>query len=140
VPHPSHLSAESDDLNAVGGHCPRCGAEYRPGFHVCADCDIPLVPGPAPEAVAPPEDHTAASGPRDVSVVCLLPWEEAWLMAGRLRTAGIEAAVSPDNYSASALGSHISLPTGAFARRFEVLVPTDQLKEARRVATAFLRG
>jgi hypothetical protein len=24
--------------------CPQCRAEYRPGFTVCADCDIPLVP------------------------------------------------------------------------------------------------
>jgi hypothetical protein len=24
--------------------CPQCGAEYRQGFRVCADCDVPLVP------------------------------------------------------------------------------------------------
>ena len=24
--------------------CPQCHAEYRDGFTVCADCDIPLVP------------------------------------------------------------------------------------------------
>ncbi len=24
--------------------CPQCGAEYREGFTVCADCDVPLVP------------------------------------------------------------------------------------------------
>ena len=38
--------------------CPQCRAEYRPGFTVCADCDIPLVPqyetGAALEAPAPP--------------------------------------------------------------------------------------
>jgi len=24
-------------------HCPKCGAEYRPGFSRCADCDVDLV-------------------------------------------------------------------------------------------------
>ena len=27
-----HHPKELDDLNEVGGHCPRCGTEYRPGF------------------------------------------------------------------------------------------------------------
>jgi hypothetical protein len=40
--------------------CPQCRAEYREGFTVCADCDIPLVPqyetGMALEAPAPPAE------------------------------------------------------------------------------------
>lgn len=28
--------------------CPNCGAEYRAGITVCADCNIPLVPDPPP--------------------------------------------------------------------------------------------
>ena len=56
-------------------------------------------------------------------------------MAGRLRTLGIEAAVSPDNYAA------VSRYAEVFGRRsFDVLVPADRLEEARRVAAAFLRG
>jgi hypothetical protein len=40
--------------------CPQCRAEYRQGFTVCADCDVPLVPqyetGAALEAPAPPAE------------------------------------------------------------------------------------
>jgi hypothetical protein len=32
--------------------CPRCGAEYRPGFTQCADCLVPLVDEP-PAAAKP---------------------------------------------------------------------------------------
>jgi len=32
-------------------HCPNCMAEYRPGFDVCADRGIALVPEPAPVTV-----------------------------------------------------------------------------------------
>ena len=34
--------------------CPQCGAEYRPGFDRCAECDVALTPEPPPE-----EDHSA---------------------------------------------------------------------------------
>ena len=37
-------------------YCPECGAEYRPGFDRCADCDVALVPEPPPE-----EDHRATT-------------------------------------------------------------------------------
>jgi hypothetical protein len=40
--------------------CPQCRAEYRQGFTVCTDCDVPLVPqyetGSALEAPAPPAE------------------------------------------------------------------------------------
>jgi hypothetical protein len=64
-------------------------------------------------------------------VVISLPWQEAWLMAGRLRTAGIDAAVSPDYYVRLHYGTRTS---------FDVLVPADRLTDARRVVAAFLRG
>ncbi len=34
--------------------CPQCGAEYRPGFDRCADCDVALGSDPPPG-----EDHEA---------------------------------------------------------------------------------
>jgi hypothetical protein len=39
--------------------CPRCGAEYRPGFTECADCLVPLVEYlPEPEAQEPHTEVT----------------------------------------------------------------------------------
>jgi hypothetical protein len=37
------------DGEPIAGHCPNCGAEYRAGFTVCADCGFQLEPGPTPE-------------------------------------------------------------------------------------------
>jgi hypothetical protein len=35
-------------------YCPKCMAEYREGFTVCSDCQVPLVEAlPAPEAPDP---------------------------------------------------------------------------------------
>ena len=52
--------------------CPKCGAEYRPGFTECADCFIPLVAKP-PKETAP--DHRTLKGTRgayDVAYICFL--------------------------------------------------------------------
>ena len=43
-------------------YCPSCKAEYRPGFTVCADCDVELVyelPEETPEE-DPFEEYTQA--------------------------------------------------------------------------------
>ena len=122
----------SDDLNAVGGHCPRCGTEYRPGFTECADCRVPLVAGPAPPRVPPArtprEDRPAPAG--DLVRVGSWPWQEAWLMAGRLRSDGIDARVEPDDY-ASAYGTLLR-------QAFDVVVPRGELAEARRIAAQYV--
>ena len=118
----------ADDLNAVGGHCPVCGQEYRPGFTVCADDGTPLAAGPAPPPM-PEDDDTPARGAEgpdsgsampDVSAdldeeddlgptpVVLGQWpvQEAMLVAGRLRASGIRAVAELDgNY-----GPYSSIP------------------------------
>ncbi len=123
-----------DDLNAVGGHCPRCGAEYRPGFRECADCHVPLVAGPAPE-LGPVKQEPKPEEPAPVGDLALLgsrPWQDAWLLVGRLRAEGIDARVSPDDYSgAYGLALHGT---------FDVVVPRDELREAQRVAAIYTRG
>lgn len=35
--------------------CPDCGAEYRPEFHECAECGVPLVPALPPEEAPDPD-------------------------------------------------------------------------------------
>jgi hypothetical protein len=120
-----------DDLNRVGGHCPRCGTEYRPGFAECADCHVPLLPGPTPAQgpVKQPagEDQPAPVG--DLAVVGSWPWQESWLLAGRLRSDGIDARVEPDDYS----GAYGTL----LHRSFDIVVPRDRLEEARRIAARY---
>jgi hypothetical protein len=37
-------------------YCPKCGAEYRPGFSRCADCDVYLVDQPE-DAQPRPDPH-----------------------------------------------------------------------------------
>jgi hypothetical protein len=64
------------------------------------------------------------SEPVDVVVVASLPWEEAWLLAGRLRADGIEASVSPDSYT-----RYTYTPRQAF----DVVVRKDRAEEARRI-------
>lgn len=142
-----HHPQELEDLRAVGGHCPRCQAEYRPGFDTCSDCDVPLVPGPAPGPDAAPEGVDAwaeanarvwGAGvqrppatevtPEQLAAVAALPWEEAWLLAGRLRADGIPAVVYPDDYSAFLYWRR---------RSFDVIVQADRLDEARQVAARY---
>jgi len=41
-------------------HCPQCLTEYRDGFTECADCHVPLAPGPPPPvAEEPAGEHVA---------------------------------------------------------------------------------
>ena len=47
--------ARASDGADLGGHCPRCGAEYRSGFDTCSDCGVWLEPGPRPAPEGPPD-------------------------------------------------------------------------------------
>jgi len=63
-----------------------------------------------------------------VAVLTSLPWDEAWLLRGRLRADGIDASVSPDDFTAY---------TYTPRKLFEVVVPEGDLAEARRIAAEF---
>ena len=70
-------------------------------------------------------------GPQ-VAIAERLPWEEAWLLAGRLESEAIPAVVYPPDY-ASAYGE--VLTSG-----FQVLVPEDRRDEARAILDAIADG
>ena len=62
-----------------------------------------------------------------VAVAKGLAWEDAWLAAGALQSAGIAADVYPPNYN-SAYGQGL--------HRFDVLVRRSDLSEARAILTS----
>ena len=50
--------------------CPKCGAEYRDGFYLCADCHVPLVlPGPEPDWDHGTSDSVAMHSEQDLEQV-----------------------------------------------------------------------
>ena len=99
--------------------CPQCGDEFRPGFTVCADCDVPLVAEP------PGEARDESAGEWEV-VANAREVYEGELMALRLREAGIEANVmdrSLHQFPSNAPQSTV----------IEILVPAARADEARRI-------
>jgi Putative prokaryotic signal transducing protein len=112
------------DRSEVGGHCPRCGAEYRPGVELCADDGTPLLPGPLPE---PGKAPAAARAPRNWRQVAALGREEeARLLAGRLEAEGIDARLFPE--PTFSLYGRDTVPM--LGQPIRVLVPEEAVDEA----------
>lgn len=125
-------------LREIGGHCPTCGAEYRPGFDTCADDGASLIPGPAPEPIPEPETFEAQAPPPDVRWVELtsLRVQEAQLLVGLLESGGIDARTDPPE-----VASWPGYPYGGLAQRpVKVLVPERKEKEARAVLRELEHG
>jgi hypothetical protein len=126
--------------DASYSHCPNCLAEYRPGFDTCADCGIPLVPGPAPVTEEHAPDHTKdhrhpISDRHEVPVVLgRLPRVEAQILVGKLQSEGLVASADEPALM-SAYGG--ALPE---SRMIRVWVLESQLDEARDIARRALSG
>lgn len=71
--------------------CPRCRAEYREEYTVCADCGVALVPAPPEIASADPGDFVtvfASSNPGEIALVESLLAEAGILHIAQGETAG----------------------------------------------------
>ena len=71
-------------------YCPECGAEYRPGFETCADCQVALVDEPA---VAPPSADVRPTAQERVVVFRSGRRIEAEVVRSRLEADGLDSRV-----------------------------------------------
>jgi Putative prokaryotic signal transducing protein len=98
-------------------YCPNCGAEYRPGFTVCTDCHVALVPD-APEGIdyegLTPEER------RDKSILDVDDYQRVEPVCVHIADAIIDAeivlaALKANGIRAFTAGSGLELYTGAGA-------------------------
>jgi hypothetical protein len=93
-------------------HCPQCLTEYRDGFSECADCRVPLAPGP------PPADSAKT---HEVDLVTVLETSDSFavnLGKATLEDAGIEYVVEGDDPGERGLTGMSQM--GAMAERLQV--------------------
>ena len=105
--------------------CPRCGAEYRPGFNRCSDCDIELVNH------LPPDHSSGRPSPEidNAELVVLRKYPtviDAELAKSALESVGIDSMVRSDNEGGQS-------PALAFNRGVELLVRTNDAQAANDV-------
>ncbi len=140
--------AEDDPFEAAA-HCPNCRAEYRAGFETCADCGSALVRGPAPPEEEPghpdawqeatarawaPARGASEEHPEPVEL-CRLPFDQAHMLAGRLRQEGFEVDVTDSVYPGG--GYLVNDPEVGWSH---IWVHRARLEEARRIAKSVLAG
>jgi hypothetical protein len=95
-------------------HCPQCLTEYRDGFTECADCRVPLAPGPPPREEEPAEEHAA-------ELVTVLETSDPFaanLAKATLEDNGIEYVLGGDDSEERGLSG--MSPLGAMPSRFLV--------------------
>lgn len=101
--------------------CPKCGAEYRPGFTTCADCRVALVDDrPVP---TPPPDAAPHPDRRFVELV-RVPALEARMTVNRLRASGAQTAD---------MGAEPVYGSISFAEGVRIYVAEDELALARQI-------
>ncbi len=110
-------------------HCPQCGAEYRPGFERCPDCDRALVDEPVVEDTTPPEvEHI----PRE-EVFTTGRRIDADMIRGLLEAHGFDARIWASGMGPYRLESAVTEITGVPSpfNAYRVSVPSDDAEEAR---------
>jgi len=103
-------------------YCPLCGAEYRPGFTVCSDCQVDLVPDPPRAASA----NVSIDDTADEKSFALV-----WSGNDSRLHAEICEALDRQKIPARSLGSEDHLFNLATRPAFEVYVPADLVNSAR---------
>jgi hypothetical protein len=108
-------------------YCPRCGAEYRTGFMVCADCGVALVETPPIRPSGDDAEEDARHGPI-VELTRFSSRFEADVVIAKLRSAGIAVTM----HAADADGWY---PHLGFVEGYHVMVTAQDLEEARQMVT-----
>jgi hypothetical protein len=103
-------------------YCPLCGAEYRPGFTVCSDCQVALVPDPPGAASA---DSSTDGKSADTSFVLV------WSGSDARKHAEVCEALARQKIPARTLGSEDHLFNRTTRPAFEVYVPAGFINPAR---------
>jgi len=103
-------------------YCPVCGAEYRPGFTLCSDCQVALVSDPPGGASSNPSIENA-SGDQPFTLV--------WSGNDSRIHAEICEALDAQKIPARTLGSEDHLFNLSTRPAFEVYVPTQLVNSAR---------
>jgi hypothetical protein len=101
-------------------YCPLCGAEYRPGFTVCSDCQVALVPDPPRAGSA-----TASNENSDEKSFALV-----WSGNDSRLHAEICEALDREEIPARTPGSEDHLFNFTTRPAFEVYVPVDLVTSA----------
>jgi hypothetical protein len=100
-------------------YCPLCGAEYRPGFSICSDCQVALVPDP-------PAAPSAESGSERISFVAI------WAGDDPLKHGEVCEALDGRKIPARTLHREDRSFNLASQPAFEVFVPADVADTARK--------
>jgi hypothetical protein len=103
-------------------YCPLCGAEYRPGFTVCSDCQVDLVPDP-PRAASASVSIDDTADEKSFALV--------WSGNDSRLHAEICEALDRQKIPARTLGNEDHLFNLATRPAFEVYVPADLVNSAR---------
>jgi hypothetical protein len=103
-------------------YCPLCGAEYRPGFTVCSDCQVDLVHDPPRAASA----NVSIDDTADEKSFALV-----WSGNDSRLHGEICEALDRQKIPARSLGSEDHLFNLATRPAFEVYVPADLVNSAR---------
>ena len=114
-------------------YCPVCGDEYRPGFTVCADCDVALVEEPPP----PPAPEGPSFDPATVpEVVCVYRTQglDAEIVRSYLEAADVPCFVAGEGYS-----SAYPLTVGVIGER-RIMVRKQDEERARELIAEALEG